>query len=226
MTEASTCPSCGATIDDPSLARIDRCPWCGAIFASPDEVARPMLAKPRLSPDDARRLVASALSGAPEPWTAGTADLVFYPFAKTGSPREPLAPLADLPPALREAWRPAGTDLVADGGEEAAAAAKGAARVEPALEPPAATARIDYPFYRVALRSSGRVSAAWCDALSGQVLAPDVAASRAAAPRGLLERESLLVLAASAAGAIVVPFPYSLAVAGAALGVVWWKASR
>ena len=226
MTLASACPSCGATIDDPSLARIDRCPWCGAIFASPDDVARPMLAKPRLSGEDARRLVAAALAGAPEPWTAGPADLVFYPFAKTGSPREPLSPLADLPPALREGWRPAGTDLLADGGEEASAAAKGAARVPPAIEPPSSTTRIDYPFFRVALRSAERVSAAWCDALSGQVLAPDVAAARAAAPRGLLGREALLVLAASAVGAIALPFPYSLAVAGAAAGFVWWKASK
>ena len=222
-----TCPRCGASVSSAEADRLERCRSCGALLAGGDVAGRALVARPRLDAAHARALVARTLARGGRAWLPGDPQLVFFPFAPTGVPRKPFVPLAHLPPALAQTWRPAGVDLLTwTGAASAGVLTERAVRVPASLPAPAQQPIVQYPFYRIPLQQQGRDSAAWVDASSEQVILPPDLVVTAAAPRGRLAHDVLIAMGLGAAAGVLLPFPVSLIpVAGLGLAV-WWRARR
>ncbi len=221
------CPRCSAPhvgdITDP----LARCAWCGTLLASDAWPADAMVARAHLDPRRARLAVTRKIAQAGRTWTAEQAHLVYYPFAVTGNPRRPYRPLTDLPPSLAGGWRPSGTDLLredeAHSEKDMPAFVLTAARV-PIRDPlPPQTSVVRYPFFRVALRSEGRDSAAWCDAVDGQVVLPeDLLLEDLRVEDRNLTRQAWIAGAIGAGGGLLLPFPFSL-IPSTVAGIVLWR---
>lgn len=222
-----TCPSCGAALEKPTPHHLARCNWCGALLAGGSDANRPLVARPRLDASRARVAVARALAHSGRSWLPGGAQLVFYPFAATGTVRRPFAPLAHVPPLLIHGWRPGTADLLPYAGATSAGVmSDGAVRVPVSLPLDAPVPVVHYPFFRVLLRQEGRDSAAWCDAATGQVILPPELAEPPAKRRGSLAFDAVTALALGAAVGILMPFPFALLPLGAIGAAVLWRVNH
>lgn len=226
-TTLSSCPSCGAKLEQPEHADAGRCHWCGAPLAGADESVRPLVARPRLDPSRARIAVARELALGGRNWLPGTAQLVFYPFMPTGQPRKPFSALATLPPVLASGWRAAGADFLTwDGAEALGVLGETTVRVPVTLPLPDRAQVVHHPFWRVALQQDGRDTCAWCDASSGQVILPP----ELTVPAGQERRSRLPFVAATLAlgvlAALLLPFPAALAPLAVTAAALWWQAFR
>jgi hypothetical protein len=221
------CLRCGALQDGPEPDRPGRCAWCGALLAGEAGTGRPLVARPRLTPQKARAATALALARTGRTWLPGSPQLVFYPFAPTHSPRKPYLALAQLPPLLRRGWTPTGADLLTwSGAASAGIQLEGAVRVPVSLPLSTELPVVDYPFYRVPLAQEGRDSAAWCDASSGQVILPDdLVAEQRSGSSGFVRITAGLFAVGGVVG-LVVPFGVSVVLAGIAAGAAWWVFGR
>lgn len=221
------CPRCGALQDGPEPGRLGRCAWCGTVLESSGNDGRPLVARPRLSPQQARVAAARALTRSGRSWLPGLPQLVFYPFAPTNSARKPYLALAQLPPLLQRGWKPGGADLLTwQGAHSAGVQIEGAVRVPVSLPMSTELPVVHYPFYRIPLRQEGRDSAAWCDAASGQVILPEDLVAETAAP----DRERTWIVRTGFGAGLVVallaPFPASIAILGCVAAAGWWYFAR
>ncbi|UCF68083.1 MAG: hypothetical protein JSV80_01940 [Acidobacteriota bacterium] len=239
---AYACPSCGAPFDGEQPDPLARCRSCSSLLAVDPQRRRPLEARPRLDVASARRAVGSALAERGARWRPGAGELVFYPFAQTGQARRPLLPLACLPPAIERGWRASGADFVvaAHAADETDIEQQAAevVRVPPSLGTPPDRAVAYYPFVHVVLSRAdagsaapsaahpAHHSAAWCDAVDGQVMFPeDLQPPAASSPSGLMPKDALqrwwvCSLAAGLAGGLLLPSPMApagLLIAAAAL---------
>lgn len=231
------CPRCGAPHEFEQPDPIARCAWCGGLLASAHLPPLPLVARPRLDASQAKERVlreASPQGGVRHP---GAPRLVYYPFAIEPSSRRPYRPLSALPPALADGWRSAGVDLVRELEDEHAKEserAQGAPPPAPINEtrvpislplPASGVTTVHYPFWRVPLSGEGEESAAWVDAIDGQVILPADLAEDARHARAGDARDqgrlALWMLAAGGLAALVLPFPMSLAPIALAGVAVW-----
>lgn len=226
----SRCPRCGAPWQPRHPDPLERCTWCGALLASgqwPDEARQ---AKVHVAPHEVRSATARALSRLGHRWLPGTPQLIYYPFALTGIPREPYRPLAALPPALRDGWRPSGAAALAlDQGAARGDHELAAVRVPVSAPLPQSGGLVQYPFYRIPLQATGQDSAAWCDATTGQVMLPDgLSLPRVTSdPR---EERSLfgwvtVGLVGALACSLTLPFAWAALGCSVLATGLWWKAS-
>ncbi len=219
------CPRCGAPLERSQPDPLARCPWCGCLLATRSWPAERLAARPRLDARNARSRVARALARRGLEWVPGPPVLTWFPFAPSRDPRRPYEPLSTMPPLLAREWRPSGADLVA--GPEMPVDDGTAARVPASHPAPAGEPVIEYPFWRVPLRQEGEDSAAWCDAVDGQVILPEeLAAAGTAARREPLRRWTLFCVLAGCLGGFLLPVPWSLFAVGAAGGWLFWRTAR
>ncbi|MDH3285452.1 MAG: hypothetical protein OEQ13_11980 [Acidobacteriota bacterium] len=201
------CPSCAAPRDDGHPDPLARCDSCGALISAALHDSL-LCAQPRVTADRARALVRNAVPQVESSWSTGAASLVHYPFADGGSARRPFRPLAGLPSSIVRHFRPSGADMRL-ASETSTCGTEGVC-VPPTLPAPAGSRTILYPFWRVSLRRSREESAAWCDAIDGQVMLSERLAKDA--PKEPARSDGRLAVAAIA-GTIVglaVGFPASL----------------
>ena len=231
------CPRCGAPQDSRETDPLARCPWCGALLAgSPDLPPVPLRALPRIAPRIAVGAARAALVACGEAEIRlGTPRLVYYPFEVVSSARRPYRPLAPLPPALAEGWRPSGADLVREPDEDAEPAPADAPsppdgpppldgmRVPVQIPPRPGASTVHYPFWRVPA-DAGAGTAIWIDAIDGQVIdaRPPHAGTGHHGQERSLRRWAGGALAAGLAASLLAPFPWSLAPLGLAGAWVWF----
>ena len=218
------CPQCGTVLDGVEAGRLDRCRSCGTLLATSRD-GQPLIARPRLDAPRARLLVARSLTRSGRSWLPGDPQLVFFPFCPTNSARRPFVPLAHLPPALAQHWRPVGADLLTwSGAASAGLLHERAVRVPASLPSPAEQPMMQYPFFRVPLRQEGRDSAAWVDASSEQVILPSDLSAPPETRRTRLAYDAMTAVALGAAAGLLLPFPVSLLPLAGLGAVVWWRA--
>lgn len=92
---------------------------------------------------------------------------------------------------------------------------------------PEGASTVHLPFWRVPISGAGHESAAWCDAVSGQVILPlELAGTESRAEHVALGQWALLPLVVGAAAGLLFPFPFSLLPIGAAGAAAWWGSTR
>lgn len=239
------CPRCGAPHDLLHPDPLARCEFCGALLASSDLPPLPLVASIRVDEGAARGRVERELGAdAATGRRVGSLQLVYYPFAVLPSSRKPYRPLAALPPAIADGWRPSGASLIRDIAQDqgervltpteaeavrlASAGVRGT-RVPISLPLPTdGGPTIHYPFWRVPIADPRGDSAAWVDGIDGQVILPvdlEAPVARPSAGAGdapALYRLSLWMVGAGAFAGFVLAFPYSL-IPIAAIGAAVWR---
>lgn len=224
--EHSLCPYCGSTAPPEASSGKSACPDCG--WGSGSLRRRPLVARPRIQPQEARALVAQELARRGRPWVPGPPQLVFFPFSPTGNERRPAQALAPVPAVVLAGWQPGSSDLLS-WGPSSPALSEGSIRVPVALPVKARALVVHYPFFRLPLPQAGCHQDAWCDAVSGQVILP-AAISPVTARNSRRRRCRTLVLWSLALVALGVPWflPFPAAFApplGAGLAL-WWMTTR
>lgn len=221
-----TCPQCGAGLAGTEPDPLARCPWCGSLLSAGKQSGRPLVAKPRLDERRARSLVARSLARVGHNWLPGTSQLVYYPFAATGQPRQPYRPLTHLPPLLGQGWRPSGADLISADTTEPGPGSSQPLMVPARVAEPLSGPIVHYPFFRVPLSQAGQESAAWCDAVTGQVMLPTELALPQSAGQHRLGTWAAGAMAIGLVSALVLPFPFAAGLAAAGCALIWWAAGR
>ncbi len=225
----SHCPQCGAARAAEKPDPLARCSSCGALLVD-GAPSGALVARARFTPQEARLKVARALAAGGRAWLPGAPEMVLFPFAPTGDPRQPFRPLAALPPLLGGGWRPAGADFSRDphAGPVAGESAREAGpRAVASRAVPAPALVVHYPLYRVPLEQGDFASAAWCDGVDGRVaLPPELAASEAPADERRLGRWVALAAGIGLAGGLLLPFPVSALAVSIGGAILWWAAGR
>ncbi len=217
------CPCCGAPPEEAQPDRLARCEYCGSLLSRPGWGSTPLTATCRVDAAGARqRLHRTLETRTKRAWQTRDPQLVRYPFRLVDDPRRPLEALAPLPPMIGARWRPSGSDLVRTSLSDDEAAQEGERRIPPIEEPAPGSSLVYYPFFRVVAAADDEESAAWIDGIDGQVMLADELLSRAArVGKARLLSGGLQAAAIAAVGALVLPFPFSLATLALAVGLQW-----
>jgi len=229
---AQVCPMCSAPAQPIAVNALESCGWCGALLAHDPLPVGVVLAGPRVDQRMARVSVQNRLGNAAAEWSTGKGELIFYPFALTGDNRRPFEPLAGLPPLIHDGWRPSGTSLSPvglDRGDERSISAevRGATRVPWSVDAGEVERVVQYPFHRIPLVGNGGKSAAWCDAVDGQVMLPDdLRSSGRFADRAQFQRWICGGGAVGLACGLLLPSPVAQVTAAVSIAAFWWMAGR